>query len=122
MQINKIKETKLVTITRSDLNTDGYIIPQTSHAIADFAYQHRDTFSKWKEESNSIICLSAKSEEHLLKLYEKYSQLTPTIKFFEPDINQYTSICLYATTNVRRSLSNLPLAGKKSTKNNEKDN
>ena len=118
LQNSKFNETKLVTITRSDLNFDGYVIPQTAHAIANFAFDHFDTFSKWKEESNSIVCLSAKSEEHLLKLYEKYSHLTPTIKFFEPDVDEWTSICLYANPQIRKSLSNLPLAGKKSINNN----
>lgn len=114
-QIDKFQETKLVTITRSDLKYDGYIIPQTSHAIADFAYEHPEVFKKWKEESNSIICLSCKSEEHLLKLYEKYSAVTSAVKFFEPDVNEWTSICLYATPKIRKSLSSLPLALKNKT-------
>ena len=113
---NKLNETKLITITRSDLNFDGYVIPQTAHAIAEFSYEHPYPFSKWKNESNSIVCLSAKSEEHLLKLYERYSQLTPTIKFFEPDVDEWTSICLYGTPEIRKSLSHLPLAGKKTIK------
>lgn len=110
MQIEKLNDLKLITITRSDLKTDGYIVPQTSHSIADFAYEHPEVFKKWKEESNSIICLSCKSEAQLLKLYEKYSQLTPTVKFFEPDVDQWTSICLYGTPQIRKSLSHLPLA------------
>lgn len=105
----KLSESKLVTITRSDLKTNGYIVPQTSHAIADFAFEHTEIFKRWKSESNSIICLSAKSEEHLLKLYEKYSQVTSIVKFFEPDVNEFTSICLYADHKIRKSLSNLPL-------------
>ena len=105
----KFEETKLVVITRSDLKSIGYIVPQSNHATADFAYEYPQIFRKWKQESNSIICLSARSEEHLLKLYEKYSLLTPTIKFFEPDISEWTSICLYATPEIRKSLSSLPL-------------
>jgi len=92
------------------LKSIGYILPQSNHATAEFAYEFPETFRKWKQESNSIICLSAKSELHLLKLYEKYCDLTPTIKFFEPDISEWTSICLYATPEVRKSLSNLPLS------------
>lgn len=106
-QIN-LNETKLVVITRQDINP-GYQCVQSTHSIADFAHEFPDTFRKWKNESNSIICLSAKSEEHLLKLYEKYSLLTPTIKFFEPDVNEWTSICLYATPDIRKKLSSLPL-------------
>jgi hypothetical protein len=99
-------------ITRQDINP-GYQCVQSTHSIADFAFEHSETFKKWKSESNSIICLSAKSEQHLLKLFDKYSLLTPTVKFFEPDVNQFTSICLYADTKIRKSLSNLPLTLKK---------
>jgi predicted GTPase len=97
-----------VVITRQDINP-GYQCVQSTHSIADFAYEHPEIFKIWKEQSNSIICLSAKSEEHLLKLYEKYSNITPTVKFFEPDVNEYTSICLYGTPAIRKSLSHLPL-------------
>ena len=109
LQIDKFQETKLVVITRQDINT-GYQVVQSTHSIADFAYEHPEVFKKWKEESNSIICLSCKSEAQLLKLYEKYSQLTPAVKFFEPDVDQWTSICLYGTPQIRKSLSHLPLA------------
>ena len=112
MQINKFNESKLVVITRQDINP-GYQCVQSTHSVADFAFEHPETFKKWKSESNSIICLSAKSEQHLLKLFEKYSQLTKTVKFFEPDVNQFTSICLYADSKIRKSLSNLPLTLKK---------
>ena len=86
--------------------------------MADFAHQFPETFSKWKNESNSIICLSIENQDELLKLYEKYSPLTNCIKFFEPDVNEHTSICFYADETIRKSLSNLPLALKnKKTKN-----
>ena len=109
LQINKFQETKLVVITRQDINP-GYTVVQSTHSIADFAFTHTEVFKKWKEESNSIICLSCKSEAQLLKLYEKYSELTPAVKFFEPDVDQWTSICIYGTPEIRKSLSHLPLA------------
>lgn len=98
-----------MVITRQDL-TPGYQNVQSLHSIADFAYEHSDLFKKWKEESNSIISLSCKSEQELLKIYDKYSILTPGVKFFEPDVNEWTSICLYGTPKIRKSLSYLPLA------------
>ena len=83
---------------------------QTAHAIADFAAEHIETFNKWKEESNSIISLSVPSEEHLKKLYRKLSKLTDTTYFSEPDIDdQWTSVCLYGTPDIRKKLSYLPL-------------
>ena len=119
-QINKFQETKLVIITRQDFKQPGYALPQSVHAIADFAYEFPEQFKNWKAESNSVVCLAAKSEEHLLKLYDKYSQLTPTVKFFEPDVNEWTSICLYGTPEIRRSLSSLPLALKNIKLDHEK--
>lgn len=102
-------------ITRQDINP-GYQVVQSTHSVADFASVFPETFSKWKNESNSIICLSAKNQEHLLKLFDRYSKLTPTVRFFEPDIDEWTSICLYATPEIRKTLSTLSL----SLKNNPK--
>lgn len=89
------------------------MLPQSLHSIADFAYEHPEAFKEWKESSNSVICLSVPSEEKLLDLYSKLSGQTPTTKFFEPDINQWTSICLYGSPEIRKKLSHLPLALKK---------
>lgn len=86
---------------------------QSTHSIADFAHEHPEVFRKWKEESNSIICLSAKSQEHLLKLHEKYSRLTEASLFFEPDVDEYTSLCLYGSPEIRKGLSHLSLCNPK---------
>jgi hypothetical protein len=83
---------------------------QSTHAIADFAHQHPDAFLEWKGDSNSIICLSVESEEKLLKLFDRYSQVTPASKFFEPDVDQWTSVCLLGTPEVRKKLSHLSLS------------
>lgn len=56
-----------------------------------------------------MICLSIDNEDELIKLFDKVSKLTKSIIFFEPDINEYTSICLYGTPQVRKILSNLGL-------------
>lgn len=104
-------ETKLVSITRQDL-TPGYQVVQTAHAIADFAHDHPDQFRQWKENSNSIITLSIKDEQALIALYERLKAITPYITAFrEPDIqDQMTAICVYGTPEIRKKLSNLPLA------------
>lgn len=103
-------EQKLVIITRQDLKTPGYQLPQACHSLADFAYEHPEKFKEWKETSNSIICLSARSEEHLIKLYEKYRTVTEASLFFEPDIDAYTSACFFGTPQVRKAFSHLPLS------------
>jgi hypothetical protein len=87
---------------------------QSTHSIADFAHQFPDEFKKWKSESNSIICLAAKSQKDLLKIYDKFSTRTQGSIFFEPDVDEYTSVCLYGTPEVRKSLSHLPLSLKAS--------
>ena len=109
-QVTKFNETKLTVITRSDFKQLGYTLPQSLHSLADFSYEYPEIFIKWKIESNSIISLSCKSEKHLLDIYNKYSKITPTSLFFEPDINEYTSICLYTTPDIRKTLSSLPLS------------
>lgn len=106
---NKKEETKLIVITRKDISP-GYQVVQSCHSIADFAEVYKDNFNEWKEISNSIICLSISDETELLKLYDKFNSITPSIKFFEPDVNEFTSICLYGTEKVRRSLSHLSLS------------
>lgn len=103
------KETKLITITRSDI-TPGYQLVQSNHSIADFAYEHPLEFKKWKEESNSIVSLSIGDQDKLIDLYDKLSKLTACTIFYEPDISSYTSICLYGTPEIRKKLSKLPLA------------
>ena len=108
MQKEKLNETKLVVISRADI-TPGYVAVQSCHAIADFAYEFPDKFKDWKAESNSIICLAVKDEEGLLKLFEKFSKLTSCSKFYEPDVDAYTAICLYGTSDIRKKLSHLPL-------------
>lgn len=117
--MKQIKEPKLITITREDIS-DGYKVVQSCHSIADFAFEFPETFSQWKKESNSIICLSVKNEFELQKIYHKYKQLTDTVMFFEPDIDQFTSVCLYGTTQIRKSLSHLPLAIKNKNNQDEK--
>lgn len=116
---NQITEPKLIVITRSDIS-EGYQVVQSTHSIADFAFDFPKTFSQWKKESNSIICLSVKNEFELQKLYHKYKELTDAVIFFEPDIDQFTSVCLYGTPQVRKSLSHLPLSLKNNKSQDEK--
>lgn len=104
----KQNETKLVVITRNDI-TEGYQAVQSTHSIADFAFEYPIEFKNWKSESNSIICLAVKNEFELKKIYQKFKELTPSVIFYEPDIDEETSICLYGTPEVRKKLRHLPL-------------
>lgn len=84
---------------------------QSLHAIADFICAFPSLTAEWKRNSNSIISLSTTDENSLNQLIERFEKKgIPFISFQEPDIdNQTTSICVYGTPEVRRSLSNLPL-------------
>ena len=99
---------KLTIITREDIS-DGYKVAQTSHAVADFAYDNYESFIEWKEDSNYIICLSAKNEFELLKLNSIVSEITKTSLFFEPDINEYTSFSFVSNNETKRITSRLSL-------------
>ena len=99
-------------VTRNDIS-HGYQSVQSTHSVADFASVYKKEFDYWKENSNSIICLSVKDEQELLKLFNKYKKNIPCILFREPDIdNQATSICLFGTPELRKKLRYLPLLGK----------
>lgn len=74
-------------------------------------------FNEWKKSSNSIICLEVPNENKLISIFDKLSKITTCSIFYEPDVNQYTSICILGTTDVRKSLSNYPLIGKKEVTN-----
>lgn len=60
-------------------------------------------------ESNSIICLSVENEIELKKLHEKLKSLTPSVIFYEPDVDEMTSLCLYGSPDIRKKLRSLPL-------------
>ena len=104
-------ETKLIVITRSDISP-GYQAVQSTHSIADFAFEYPETFAKWKLESNSIVCLSVKDELELKKLHDKFKELTQSVIFYEPDVDEMTSLCLYGTPEVRKKLRRLLLKNK----------
>lgn len=116
LQITRnLNESKLVSITRQDI-TPGYQVVQTAHAIADFIHEHPAISKQWKEESNSIITLSTKDEESLSIYLNRLKELTPYVTaFYEPDVqDQLTAIAVYGTPEIRKVLSNLPLALKQS--------
>ena len=102
-----------MVLTRADIS-DGYQLVQSTHSVANFAAEHPNTFKNWKTESDSIICLSVKDEESLLKYYDKLNLRTDVSLFWEPDVNAYTSLCIYGTSQIRKKLSHLPLALKNS--------
>lgn len=89
--------------------SEGYQVVQSCHSVADFTHKYPHTFNKWKLESNSIICLSVKNEFELQKIKEKFIDKTDLVIFWEPDVSEYTSLCLYGSPEIRKKLKHLPL-------------
>lgn len=86
---------------------------QSAHAVAQFAKDHPEKFSEWNDDTGSIICLQVPDESTLIQLYDKWKSKTQTSKFYEPDIESYTSVSLFATPDIRKKFSHLPLSLKK---------
>jgi peptidyl-tRNA hydrolase len=101
-----------VVVTRADLNI-GYQIVQSAHSVADFAVQHPTIFKDWHQQSNSLICLATKDLSELQNLIDKCKNKNiKFVEFYEPDVNQLTSICLEPTEQSRKITGSLKLAGK----------
>lgn len=103
-------ESKLIIVTRNDLHP-SYQLVQSDHSVCDFAFEYWETFKKWKVESNSIISLQIKNESSLLELFDEIKNKgIDVVKFYEPDIDQYTSICFWASPENRKITSKLKLS------------
>jgi peptidyl-tRNA hydrolase len=101
-----------VVVTRADLN-HGYQIVQSAHSVADFAVQHPEIFKDWHEQSNSLICLAVPDLNELHKFIDKCKEKDiKYTEFYEPDVNQITSVCLEPSDKARKITSSLKLAGK----------
>lgn len=103
----------LVTVTRQDLIA-GYQIAQSCHSVADFAYHLPTFFNNWRTNSNYKVCLAAKDEQSLEKLYLKLKERgASVIAFREPDLgDELTAITLYGEEEYKKYTKYLPLAGK----------
>jgi hypothetical protein len=100
-------------ITHAELTT-GQQIAQVAHAVAEFALRKQDAFQHWHTTSQFLVALAATNEERLQILHntlqQKKFQLT---EFREPDLNDaLTAVALTPHPQLKRMLSDLPLAGK----------
>lgn len=100
-----------MVVVRNDIS-NGLMVAQSCHAIADFAHELPQFFKSWKDKSNYLISLATQDEQSLQKLYDKLRERgAPIIAFREPDIgDELTAICFYGLPHYRRIVSNLPLA------------
>jgi hypothetical protein len=92
----------------------GYQIAQSCHSVADFSYHLSETFKSWRENSNYKICLAAKDQKSLTKLFRKLSERgAKIVPFYEPDLNnEMTAFTFLGEDQYRKYTSYLPLAGK----------
>ena len=85
---------------------------QACHGVSVFCLEHLETSKDWFEISNYICILAAKSENHLLELYNKAQKKCVRVSVFrEPDINnEVTCIVLEPSLVSKKICSNLRLA------------
>jgi peptidyl-tRNA hydrolase len=97
-------------ITRSDISP-GRQAAQAAHAAIDFCFEHFDTAKRWNINSNYLIMLSAKDEEHLYRLIEKAEREEIKYTLFrEPDLGDtITAIAMEPGEKTRKACSSLPL-------------
>ena len=87
---------------------------QMSHAAIDFQHQHPEIAKDWNQNSNYLVFLTARDEQHLEELLQKadFKGLVTT-SFREPDINnELTAIAIEPSVFTKRLVSSLPLFGK----------
>lgn len=116
-QINK--NSKLIVISRRDLNIPGIQAAQSTHAAIQFIIDHPDISKEWHTKSNYLVLLSVKDENELYSFINKFNDCNILFsKFYEPDLNnQLTAIAIEPSDNAKRIVSNLPLLLKEYNKN-----
>jgi hypothetical protein len=92
----------------------GQQMAQTTHSTADIVYKlafsNPELLHEWKRVSNSVINLSVKDIDELETIYNKFKDEVTIVKFFEPDVDAYTSIGFILHKDQRKKLSHLPLS------------
>lgn len=80
--------------------------------MAEFIFRFPEISELWHNQSNYILCLSAKDEESLIVLASKFeAEGLKYVLFREPDIaDQVTAIAVEPSDKTKRLCSNLPLA------------
>lgn len=110
------KPNRLITVTRADL-TSGYQTVQSAHAVADFAFKRPFRFLKWRIFGQYLISLAVPDLSKLNELCEVLKkEKVDFIRFYEPDIEEFTAICISPSTKGDRLTKALKLANRKEGK------
>lgn len=103
---------RLVTIIREDLSP-GYQIAQTVHAVAEYTMMNPELIKEWYTRSNYVLSLSVKDVEELVEFGRQLHLLGVKFNiFYEPDVNEMTSIAFVSTYETDIVTKSMPLAGK----------
>lgn len=97
-------------MVRRDLS-HGYQTAQTGHAIAEWAFNNPRTFRRWRKKSGYLICLSVRDATQLSILTKELDkEKIGYTTFFEPDINEITSIAITPSDKADQITKGLQLA------------
>lgn len=103
---------RLVTIIREDLSP-GYQIAQTVHVVAEYTMMNPELIKEWYTRNNYVLSLSVKNKEELTEFATQLHKLGVKFNiFYEPDINEMTSVAFISTDETDIVTKNMPLAGK----------
>jgi len=108
---------KLYLVTHANLSA-GYQIAQVAHVVANYMLTHPEAAKNWHEISNYIIVLEVDDTQALddLKLDAEEKRLQ-VVEFKEPDLDYETTALAFTPSEMTRLfLRNLPLAGRRASK------
>lgn len=113
MKDTQIKNNKLITITRNDLNIASQAV-QAGHAAIQFQHEYPEISKNWIETSNYLVYLAVKTEKELWGLKRKAESFGLKVtSFTEPDFGDVlTAITLEPCIKSRKLTSSIPLLGK----------
>lgn len=100
---------KLIVVTREDL-PNQYPAVQAGHSAIKFQYDYPDIAKEWYKNSNYLIYLKIKNYNEFIKFIKKLidNDIRHSL-FYEPDINEYTSVTLEPSEKSRKITKKLKL-------------
>ena len=111
---------KLYIVVRQDLRR-AYQIPQSIHAKDEFTHKYPLLEKKWHEESNTLAVLGVDDTSKLLQLVDELQAAgLKHALFYEPDVEQYTSVAIEPGLVAAELLRELKPAGYNHKKKNKR--
>ncbi len=102
---------RLVTVIRQDLSS-GYQIAQSIHSAVEFTLTHPIKVEKWHNKSNYVLVLGVTNEAELHWFITRLDYAGRDYKvFYEPDIDQETSVTFISNDLTDEFTKDMPLAG-----------